>query len=165
MTDPRVTNLAKILVNYSTKVSQDDTCLVEGPVAAEPLITAVYDEILKAGGQPVLSMAFDAQPESFFTHASDAQLEWISPIAKWAADAADCRIVIGADTNTRALSSIAPERQTRRQAATRALIEQVMKRSAEGEHRWVYTLFPTNAYASDAEMSLSDFEDFYFGAC
>ena len=41
----------------------------------------------------------------------------------------------------------------------------MMKRSAEGEHRWVYTLYPTNAYAADAEMSLRDFEDFYFRAC
>jgi aminopeptidase len=40
-----------------------------------------------------------------------------------------------------------------------------MKRSADGSHRWVYTLFPTNAYASDAEMSLREFEDFYFHAC
>ena len=40
-----------------------------------------------------------------------------------------------------------------------------MRRSAEGSFRWVYTLFPTSAYASDAEMSLADFEDFYYGAC
>ena len=40
-----------------------------------------------------------------------------------------------------------------------------MKRSAEGEFRWCYTLFPTSAYASEAEMSLADYEDFYFGAC
>jgi aminopeptidase len=165
MTDPRVTNLAQILVRYSTRVAEGDTCLVEGPVAAEPLIAAVYEEVLKAGGQPVLSMAFDAQPESFFRNASDAQLEWISPVSQWAADEADCRIVIGADTNTRALSSISPERQTKRQAATRSLIEKVMRRSAEGKHRWVYTIYPTNAYASDAEMSLREFEDFYFSAC
>ncbi|MDQ3758606.1 MAG: aminopeptidase [Actinomycetota bacterium] len=165
MNDPRVLNLAKILVGYSTRVSEGETCLIEGPVAAEPLIAAVYDEVLAAGGQPVLSMAFDGQPESFFRNASDEQLEWISPLSRWAADEADCRVVIGADTNTRALSSVAPERQTKRQAATRGLIEQVMKRSAEGEHRWVYTLYPTNAYASDAEMSLKEFEDFYFGAC
>ncbi len=165
MNDPRVTNLAKILVHYSTKVSEGDTCLIEGPVAAEPLVAIVYGEVLKAGGQPVLSMAFDGQPESFFRNASDAQLEWISPLSKWAAEEADARIVIGADTNTRALSSIAPERQTKRQAATRGLIDQVMKRSARGEHRWVYTIFPTNAYASDAEMSLREFEDFYYGAC
>jgi aminopeptidase len=40
-----------------------------------------------------------------------------------------------------------------------------MKRAAEGEFRWCYTLFPTSAYASEAEMSLADYEDFYYGAC
>ena len=50
--DPRVTNLAKILVSYSTKVGEGDTCLIEGPTAAEPLIAAVYEEVLKAGRQP-----------------------------------------------------------------------------------------------------------------
>ena len=79
MNDPRVLNLAKILVRYSTQVGEGDTCLIEGPTAAEPLIAAVYDEVLKAGGQPVLAMAFDSQPESFYRLASDAQLEWISP--------------------------------------------------------------------------------------
>ncbi len=41
----------------------------------------------------------------------------------------------------------------------------MMDRSADGELRWCYTLYPTNAYASEAEMSLADYEDFYFGAC
>ena len=72
----------------------------------------------------------------------------------WAAEEADCRIAIGADTNTRQLSGVPPERQTRRQAATRGLMQKTMERAARGEHRWVYTLYPTNAYASDAEMSL-----------
>ncbi len=30
--------------------------------------------------------------------------------------------------------------------------------------RWCLTLFPTNAYAQDAAMSLTDYEDFVFGA-
>ncbi len=165
MRDPRVTNLAKILVGYSTGVESDETCLIEGPSAAEPLIAAVYEEVLAADGHPVVSMSFDDQQSSYLARASDAQLEWISPLAQWGADEADCRIAIGADTNTRALSGISPERQTRRQAATRPLMESTMQRSADGTHRWVYTIFPTNAYASDAEMSLSAFEDFYFGAC
>ena len=165
MRDPRVTNLAKILVGYSTGVKAEETCLIEGPSAAEPLIAAVYEEVLAAGGHPVVSMAFDDQQSSYLARASDAQLEWISPLAQWGADEADCRIAIGADTNTRALSGISPERQTRRQAATRPLMESTMQRSADGTHRWVYTIFPTNAYASDAEMSLTAFEDFYFAAC
>ena len=108
---------------------------------------------------------FQGQLPTFFERASDAQLEWVSPLAEWAAEEADCRIAIGADTNTHELSDVDPERQTKRRAATRELMEVVMQRSAEGGHRWVYTLFPTDAYAADAEMSLARFEDFYFAAC
>ncbi len=165
MRDPRVTNLAQILVQYSTKVSQGETCVIEGSTAAEPLIAAVYEEVLAAGGNPIVAMAFEGQPAAYYKLASDAQLEWVSPVAEWAAEEADCRIAIGADTNTRQLSQVDPSRQTKRQGATRHLMETTMRRAAEGSHRWVYTLFPTNGYASDAEMSLREFEDFYFGAC
>jgi aminopeptidase len=40
-----------------------------------------------------------------------------------------------------------------------------MERSAKGEFRWVVTLYPTNAYAAEAEMGLAEYEDFYYGAC
>jgi len=163
--DPRVTNLARILVRYSTKVSDGDTCLIEGPTAAEPLVAAIYEEVLGAGGHPVVSLGFEGQQVAYLGGASDAQLEWLSPVSRWAAEESDCRIAIWADTNTRELSGIAPERQTKRRAATRPLMEAMMKRAAAGEHRWVGTMFPTNAHAADAEMSLIDFEDFYFRAC
>jgi len=163
--DPRVTNLARILVHYSTKVAEGETCVIEGSTAGEPLIAAVYEEVLASGGNPIVTMGFEGQPATYYREASDAQLEWVSPLAEWAAEEADCRIAIGSDTNTRQLSRVDPSRQTKRQAATRHLMETTMRRSAEGSHRWVYTLFPTNGYASDAEMSLGEFEDFYFGAC
>jgi aminopeptidase len=165
MRDERVANLARILVGYSTRVGEGETCLIEGPSAGEPLIAAVYEDVLRAGGNPVVSMSFEGQPATYFRGASDSQLEWISPLSTWAAKEADCRIAIGADTNTRQLSGVPPERQSRRQAATRGLMKTTMERAAKGEHRWVYTLYPTNAYAADAEMSLADFEDFYFRAC
>jgi aminopeptidase len=165
MRDPRVQALAQILVRYSTKVSEGETCIVEGSSAGEPLIAAVYEEVLRAGGYPIVSMAFAGQSATYFKEASDTQLQWISPLSTWAAEESDCRIAIGADMNTRELSGVAPERQTKRQGATRHLMETTMRRAAEGSHRWVYTLYPTNAYASDAEMSLAQFEDFYFGAC
>jgi aminopeptidase len=165
MRDPRVTNLAKILVGYSTRVGEGETCIIEGSSAGEPLISAVYEQVLRAGGNPVVAMSFEGQSATYFREASDAQLEWISPLSQWAADESDCRIAIGADTNTRQLSGVPPERQSRRQGATRGLMKKTMERAAKGEHRWVYTLYPTNAYASDAQMSLTEFEDFYFRAC
>jgi aminopeptidase len=165
MIDPRVFNLARILVGYSTKVAEGETVVIEGSTAAEPLVAAVYEEVLRAGAFPTLALTFQGQEAVYYGLANDEQLEWISPFSSWAAENSDCRIAIGADQNTRQLSGVAPERQVKRQAATRSLMEQTMARAARGEHRWVYTLYPTNAYASDAEMSLRDFEDFYFRAC
>ena len=78
MRDPRVANLAKILVGYSTKVGEGETCLIEGPSAAEPLVAAVYDEVLAAGGNPVVGLSFDGQSAAYLANATDAQLEWIS---------------------------------------------------------------------------------------
>ena len=165
MRDPRVDSLARILVEYSTKVGEGETCLIRGPVAAQPLIAAVYERVLDAGGHPVVSLEFDGQQVEYLKRASDAQLEWISPLERWAAEEAECRIAIWAEENTRELSGIPPERQTRRSAATRELMERILARSAAGEHRWVGTMYPTNGHAADAEMSLVDFEDFYFRAC
>jgi aminopeptidase len=165
MRDPRAENLAKILVGYSTEVKAGETVSIEGEVGAEPLLRAVYEEVLKAGAHPILNVALDGLAAIYYENANDEQLEWISPLTEWMADNADVRIGIGASANTRELSAVPPERQTRRQTATGKLLARMMDRSAAGEFRWCYTLFPTNAYAAEAEMSLRDYEDFYFGAC
>ena len=113
----------------------------------------------------MLSVSVEGQAAAFFKHASDSQLAWVSPLSEWVAESADCRIAIGAETNTRELSGVPPERQAKRREATRRLFEATLRRSAEGSHRWVYSIFPTNAYAADAEMSLAEFEGFYYHAC
>jgi aminopeptidase len=64
--DPRVTALAQILVRHSTKVAEGDVCTIEGESAAEPLLQAVYEEVLKAGGNPIVNMALEGQSASYF---------------------------------------------------------------------------------------------------
>jgi len=54
MTDPRTANLAKILVNYSTKVKQGDLVGVSAEPASTPLVQEVFREVLHAGGHPYL---------------------------------------------------------------------------------------------------------------
>ena len=165
MRDPRAERLAKILVGYSTEVKEGEIVSIDGESAAQPLLLAVYEEVLKAGAHPVLNVSLDGQSAAYYKHASDSQLDWISPVSEWLLDNADVRIAIGASTNTRELSAVPPARQTRRQTATGDMLGRAMERSAKGEFRWCYTIFPTNAYAAEAEMSLVDYEDFYYGAC
>jgi aminopeptidase len=165
MRDPRVENLARILVEHSAGVREGDVCTIEGGSAAEPLLQAVYEQVLRAGGNPIVQMAMEEQAPAFFEHASDEQLQWVSPTSEWIVENADVRIAVMASQNTRALSQVPPERQTMMQAARQHLMGRMMERSAEGSYRWALTLFPTHAYAAEAGMSLTGYEDFYYGAC
>jgi aminopeptidase len=63
------------------------------------------------------------------------------------------------------LSNVDPSKIVLRSQAQTELMKTFMQRSASGALRWVTTLFPTDAHAQDAEMSLSEYEDFVYGAC
>ena len=165
MKDQRAEALARILVHYSAAVGEGDVTLIQGESASEPLALAVYEEVIKAGGLPIVEMIMEGQSAAYFKYAKDAQLDWIAPTAMWAADNGDVRIRLMAEENTRALSGVEPELQTRRQAAAKPLMETMMRRTAAGEFRWSLTLFPTHAYAAEADMSLADYEDFFYRAC
>jgi aminopeptidase len=154
-----------VLVGYSTEVGRGDVCVIDGEATAEPLVAAIYEEALKAGGHPIVNLSLDGQSASYYRLASDEQLEWISPLAEWEAENADVHISVMASSNVRELSQVSPERQTRRRRATEPLMHRALERAAEGAYRWAVTLYPTHAYASEAEMSLADYEDFYFQAC
>ena len=130
MKDPRAQGLAKILVGYSTKVRQGEVVSIDGESAAEPLLAAVYEEVLRAGAHPILNMSLEGQSAIYFKHAGDAQLEWVSPVAEWMVEHVDVRISVGASTNTRELSAVAPERQTRRQAAMGDLMSPSLSKAA-----------------------------------
>jgi aminopeptidase len=165
MTDPRIINLARILVNYSTKVKRGDKVIIWGfplePVAA-PLIRELYREVLHAGGHPHVIMNLPEINRLFYTEANEDQLRYVSPIATMIFEEFDVDIRIGANTNTRSLSNVDPKRQQMYAQNRSTLTETFMNRSAAGEYRWVATRYPTKAYAQDAEMSLQEFEDYLF---
>jgi aminopeptidase len=163
--DERVQALAQILVRYSTQVRAGDVCVIQGTTTGEPLIQAVYEEVLRAGGLPVMQLTTEEAQAAFLELASEAQLDWVQPPAEWAAEHADVRIVVMADANPRALSKADPAKQARAQRARRRIMETSMQRAAEGKHRWSLTLFPTHAYAGEAGMSLAAYEDFFYRAC
>lgn len=164
MSDPRTEKLADILVNYCTAVKPGDWVLVRGHVLALPLVEAVMTYVTRAGGNPTVLLNSDELDENFLRTASEEQLRWLSPVDELLADRLDVRITIQANSNTRALTGIEPQKQRVYQTARRKLSQTYMQRSAEGSHRWVLTEYPCPAYAQDADMSLRDFADFLYAA-
>src|SRR5918997_1533720 len=165
MRDVRVDALAQILVRYSTKVKKGDVCSVNAPSAGEPLVQAVYEEILRPGGLPIVQLQPAGALAAFYELASDDQLDWVPPTTEWTVENADVHIAVMASLNTRELSNADPKKQARHQKARKQIMETSMKRSAEDDYRWALTLYPTNAYAAEAGLSLSAYEDFYYAAC
>ena len=160
----RIERLAGVLVDYSTRVKQGDlVCIDTGPAAA-PLVREVWRRVLDAGAHPHLRLDVDGAPDLLLRDGTDAQLDWVSPLRKAEVERADVRIAIEADVNTRGNTGVDPERQARSERAREPLRRVHFARASAGELRAVVTLYPTDAAAQDANMSLSEYEDFVFHA-
>ena len=163
--DPRISRWAKTLVNYCLDVKPGETVQINATPAAEPLINEVYREVLRAGGHPIPAIRLGGLTETLLREGNDAQLQWINPADRLLTGQVDCFLTISSETNTRQLAGVDPERQALRQRAQRELFHLRQNRPEGDDSRWCLTLYPTEAYAQDANMSLGDFSEFVYEAC
>jgi aminopeptidase len=171
MADPRVDRMARVLVEYSTTIGSGDRVLIEAEPTAEPLVRALFKQILQAGGHPILHLSleglttFSGIDSLFLKYANQEQLSFDPPFYQMAYEQFESRIRIHSLTNTKALTDADQNQQASRAQTTGKITAAQFKRGAAGEFRWMTTLYPTLAYAQDADMSLEEFENFVFRAC
>jgi len=164
MRDPRLDKLAQVLVNYSVAVKPGDLVAINGSPVTEPLVVAVFREVVRSGGHPMVRMIPQECSEIALREATDEQLTFTNPLALHEIENIDCRIGFWGSENTKALSNIDPLRQALAGKGGKPILDTFFRRAAEKKLRWTGTQFPTQASAQDAEMSLSEYEDFVFGA-
>jgi aminopeptidase len=164
VSDARLRRLAEALVGFCTDVRAGDIVTIETSVLAEPVVHEVYDAVLHAGGHPLTRIGLDGLTETLLRHGTDEQLEWVNPARVDDIELADVRIVLDAPWNTKRLTSIDPARAAQHDRANEWLRNRYLERAANGELRWVLSVYPTNAAAQDAQMSLAQYEDFVYGA-
>ncbi len=164
MPDPRVTKLAQVLVRYSLALQPwDEFCLLGSPLADE-LNLAVYEEAAKAGAHISVVNRLTGADELFLKYASDEQLDHVPPLYRVVVDQFDALLQVGAPANTRALSGVDPARMSRAQKAQAEIMQRMLVRISKKEFRSCYTVYPTHASAQEADMSLSEYQDFVYGA-
>lgn len=164
MTDSRHQKLAMVLVHYSLALKPGDKFLISAPSFAEPLLQEIYREAMRAGAHVTSDIRLEVLQEIFFQEASNEQLTHVSEIEKLETEYFDAELTIWGSQNTKSLSGVDPRRMARRREARASLFKRALERLGSGEARWCGTLFPTNAQAQEAAMSLSDYENFVFGA-
>jgi aminopeptidase len=164
VSDQRVERLASVLVDYSVGAEEGQQITIEAPSVAAPLVRAVYRRILAAGAHPLPRIGIEGMHENLMLDGSDAQLDWVNPARRDDIEEVDGRVVIMAPNNTRNLTSVDASKQARLHRALEPQRNRYLERAANGELRWVLTMFPTQAAAQDAGMSLTEFEDFVYAA-
>jgi aminopeptidase len=103
--------------------------------------------------------------EILLKEGNDNQLLMPHPVLHMMAEHIHAQLSIGSKSNTKALSDVEPSRLAKRRQASRDVSRVLREREQAKTYRWVTTLYPTAAYAQDAEMSLHDFEEFVFDVC
>ncbi|MGW8143608.1 MAG: aminopeptidase [Anaerolineales bacterium] len=164
MPDQRLIKLAKILIHYSLEIKPGHQFEIRSNPLAHELALLVYQEAVKAGAYVLNHVSLPGGEEAFYKYANDDQLDFVSPVRRLITESFDAILSIGAEYNTRALSAIDPQKMSRSRKASAELTKIFLERSAKKELRWCYTVFPTNASAQDADMSLADYQDFVYGA-
>ncbi|MFN3149283.1 aminopeptidase [Bremerella sp.] len=160
--DPRFEKLAKVIVQYSAKVERGQLVRITGATVTEPLMIAVYREVVRAGAHPEISIVPDECKRIMLEEGSDEQLSYENPLLLHAVDTIDCSIGLWGQKNTKALSSISPQKSALQSQARKTYFKKFLGRAADGSLNWVGTQFPCESSAQDAEMSLSEYEDFVF---
>ena len=164
MSDPRVIKLAQIMVKYSLKIKPGQLVhLITSPLADE-FNLAFIEEVTKAGGFIFASNTIPGSAEVFLKNASNKQLDAVNPINKLILEKIDARMIVQANANTRELAGVDPKKTARAQKSNAPLFKTLLRRIEKKELAYCITLYPTNALAQEANMSLSDYREFVFEA-
>ena len=163
--DPRITQLAELLVNRSLDVQPGWQVVVRTTPLARPLVTEVVKAIARREAYALVRLMWD--PIRFrmdLDWANEAPLELVGTlpgIEAHAIEEEDARLTIMAPEDLHAGGDLPSER---RQALQRSQ-ERAAERGRTLDVRWAVSLFPTEAYAREAGMTLAEFEDFVYSAC
>jgi aminopeptidase len=164
MVDPRLSKLANVIVNYSTSIQPNDNVFVVCDEVAIPWMKAVVEEAVKAGGKVETLLKCQEINEIILKHGSEEQLSMPNHLMEEVMRRADVMLTAWGGRNTKINANIHSERirkHTLSEASWRKLFSQKM---GDGSLRWCGTQFPTFSDAQEANMSLSDYEDFVYNA-
>jgi aminopeptidase len=163
--DPRVDRLAELIAGYSLELGEGQVFRIDGEESALPLVTAMYRSALRRGALPYVNVWPAGLDEILLAEGSEEQLSFISGGESLQSEQLDAWTTLWSASNTRALTRADPERRRLELAAKFRMVNRRWERISAGELAWCGTLFPTQAHAQDAEMSLTDYEHFVYGAC
>jgi aminopeptidase len=163
MTDLRTQKLAKLIVDYSVEVKEGENVVISGSTVAQEFILALYKEVILKGGHPVLRVNIPEMNPFFYKYAKKHQIEKFPCVFDYMVKNSQKYIGISTEDNTRELTNCDPKKMTARAKVTHPISDYIC--NSRPKMCRVTVGFPCKALAQEAEMSLTEYENFVYSAC
>jgi aminopeptidase len=160
MHDLRFDKLAKLLVEYSTRLKRNETVLVEAFDVPDEMPIALIRAIGKAEAIPFLQIHRARVSRALTLGASDRQLKLMASHELVRMRKMDAYIAVRGSNNVTELSDVPAKQMQLMAKRMRPVQDQRVKKT-----KWVVLRWPTPSMAQLAGMSTEAFEDFYFEVC
>ena len=162
MSDPRVEQYAKLLVETCIDVQPGWQVMVSGGILARPLLEEVCRAVGQRGAYALLRPSLSGYGNiPWLQEAPEELLDTPPALESTLWETIDGLVSIEAPENTRELAAVPSERLQRYQRGLRPHQQRIFSH----ELKWVGCQYPTTALAQDADMPLEAFADFLYGAC
>jgi len=162
--DNRITKHAEVLLKYSLDLKKGEKIVIVGDVVTLPLIKESYRLAVGLGALPQIMINSEELKEILLKGGSEEQIKYVPDSVKKAFETVDVVLSFFGGTNTRMLSNINPEKLKLSAQGSSEITRIFFERVAKKELRWCETMFPNQASAQEANMSISEYEDFVYGA-
>src|SRR5436309_11211116 len=160
MHDIRFDNLAKLLVEYSIRLKQNQNVLIEAFDAPDEMTIALIRAARKIGGVPFVQTYRARVNRALALEASERQLNLLASHELARMKKMNAYIAVRGSNNITELSDVPPEKMKLLAKKMRPVQDQRVKKT-----KWVVLRWPTPSMAQLAGMSTEAFEDFYFNVC
>ena len=162
--DNRVRKHAEVLLKYSLDLKKGEKIIIAGDVVTLPLIKESYHLAVELGALPQVLINSEELKEILLKGGSEEQIKYVPDSVKKAFETVDVVLSFFGGTNTRMLSNVNPEKLKLSAQGSSEITRIFFERVAKKELRWCGTMFPNQANAQEANMSISEYEDFVYGA-
>ena len=160
MHDPRIDQLARTLVRYSTQVKKGDFVWIDCFDVPNYVAQAMIRAVVEAKAHPLIHIHDTAVTREMMLHAADDQYDLIGTHNLELMKKMDCYIAVRGSNNITENSDVPAEKMKMVMAKLRPLQNERVNNT-----RWCVLRWPTSAMAQQAGMSTQAFEDFYYKVC
>jgi len=162
--DDRIRKLAEVLLEYSLNIKKGEKLAIVGDVTTFPLIKECYRGAIVRGALPQVMINSDELKEILLKRGSEEQVKYVPDHVKKLFQSVDVFLGLFGGPNTRMLTNVNPEKLKLSAQGFSEINKLIFERVAKNELRWCATMFPNQANAQEANMSISEYEDFVYGA-